>query len=286
MQIKNMKKILTMIAGTVACLGFGIQGAVAMPVLASGATNQMNFNVSENIQDTDHSGTLSSGDLIYGILNVTRISSGGNTLWNANNVPGPGVDSLSGYFVASIASVTSLPSPWAAAITFAPAATDPNHVLNAADLAAHTVAKLFTDTGTPFTVSGNVANDIATATDGLLWSALGLNGGNWDALLMKNGLISAGGGFNFTANNTGMGFSPQANPACPSCTPTDFYFSTIATDNGPNQGWRYTGGNNGTVKTVPEPPALLLMVAGLLGWVVSRRGLRFASLKKLSGITN
>ena len=279
-----MKNILRTIACIVACLGFGIQGAAATPVLDKGAVNQLSFNIAENVQDTDHSGTLSSGDLVYGIINVTRIASGGSTLWNANNVPGPGVDSLSGYFVAAIASVTPLPSPWAAAFTFAPATTDPNGVLSASDLAAHTVAKLFSDTGTPYTSGGSVASGIASATDGLLWSALGLNGGNWSALLMSSGLISAGGGFNFTVNNTGMGFSPLVNPSCPSCLPTDFYFNTIAADNGPGPAWRYTGGGNATLSTVPEPPVSLLLIAGVLAWVVSRRNLRFPGLKKTSRV--
>ncbi len=275
-----MKSNLKILAYTFACLCFGAQVAAASPILAPGATNEANFNVAQNIQDTDHSGALSVGDLIYGILNVTRISSGGSTLWNANNVPGPGVDSLSGYYVAAVTSITALPSPFAASITLGPAASDPNGVLSASDLAAHMAVKLFTDTHTPYQAGTSVAADIASATDGLLWASLGLNGGYWSSVLMNNGLIFAGGGLNFISNNTGKNFTPQSNPSCsPGCPPTDFVFSTIATDNGAGQVWRYSGGNNGTLETVPEPATPLLLLAGLLGWAASRRSGRKPELQ-------
>jgi len=268
----NMKNNLRIFACTFALLGLSSQFAGATPILASGATNDLNFNVAQNIQDADHSGGLSVGDLVYGIVNVTRISSNGNTLWNANNVPGPGVDSLSGYYVAAVTSITALPSPFAASVTLGAAGSDPNGVLNASDLAAHTMVKLFTDTLTPFQTGTSVAADIASATDGSLWAALGLNGGYWNSVLMNNGLIFAGGGMNFTSNNTGQNFTPQNNPSCsPSCQPTDFVFSTIATDNGSGPVWRYSGANNGTLSTVPEPATPLLILAGLLGWAASRR---------------
>lgn len=270
-----MKNNLKILACTFALLGLTPQFAVATPMLASGAVNDLNFNVAQNIQDTDHNGALSLGDLVYGIVNVTRISSGGNTLWNANNVLGPGVDSLSGYYVAAVTSITALPSPFAASITLGAAGTDPNGVLSSSDLAAHTMVKLFTDTLTPFQTGTSVAADIARATDGSMWAALGLNGGYWNSVLMNNGLIFAGGGMNFTSNNTGQNFTPQSNPSCsPSCPPTDFVFSTIATDNGPGQVWRNSGANNGSLATVPEPATPLLIFAGLLGWAASRRATR------------
>ena len=273
-----MKKQFKALICTIACFGFGVQEVAATPILATGAANQLNFNLVQNLQDTDHSGTVSPGDLIYGIFNVTRISSGGGTLWNANNVPGPGVDSLSGYYVAAVDSIIALPAPWAAAVTMRAVTSDPNGVLSASDLAAHTVAKLFTDSGTPFDTSGSVASGIAKATDGTLWAALGLDSGYWNVLVLKNGVISASGGLNFTSNQTGRNFSHQINPSCSSCPAVDFYFDTIATDNGLGQPWRFSGGNNGYLSTVPEPSALLLMMAGLLGWVISRGDLRFSKV--------
>lgn len=275
-----MKNQLKAIVCAIACFGFGAQYAAATPILATGAVNQLNFTLVQNVLDTDHSGTVSAGDLIYGIFNVTRIASGGSTLWNANNVPGPGVDSLSGYYVAAVKSATALPAPWAAAVSMGAATSDPNGVFSAADLAAHTVVKLFTDTGTPFDSSGSVASGIASATDGKLWAALGLDGGYWDVLLFNNGAISAGGGLNFTNNKTGISFSKQINPSCASCPPVDFLFTTIATDNGPGQPWRFSGGNNASLSTVPEPPVSLLMMAGLLALAASQCGVRFSRRRK------
>ena len=267
-----MKNKLNILACTFACLGLGSQIAAATPILATGAVNQANFNVSQNILDADRSGSLSVGDLVYGIFNVTRISSGGSTVWNANNVPGPGVDSLSGYYLGAITTITGLPSPFAASITLGAAGFDPNGVFSASDLAAHTSAKLFADNVTPYQSGVSQTSDIAAATDGALWASLGLNGGYWSAVLLTNGLIFGGGGFNLISNNTGENFAPQSNPACsPTCPPTDFVFTTVATDNGAGQGWRYSGGNNGSLSTVPEPAAPLLILAGLLGWAASRR---------------
>lgn len=266
-----MNENLKTLVCTCALLGFS-QLATATPMLASGAINDANFNVAQNIQDTDHSGTLSVGDLIYGILNVTRISSSGNTLWNANNVPGTTLDSLSGYYIAAVTSLSAMPSPFTASITLGAATVDPNGVMSASDLAAHTAVKLFTDTGTPFVTGTSIATDIANATDGSLWMSLGLNGGYWSSVLMNNGLIFAGGGLNLVNNSTGENFAPQSNPSCsPGCPPTDFVFDTIATDNGPGQVWRYGGANNGSLSTVPEPATPFLIGAGLLGWAASRR---------------
>ena len=276
---KIMKNQLKAIICAIACFGFGAQYAAATPILATGAVNQLNFTLVQNVQDTDHSGTVSAGDLIYGIFNVSRIASGGGTLWNANNVPGPGVDSLSGYYVAAVNSVTALPVPWAAAVSMRAATFDPNGIFSAADLAAHTVVKLFTDTATPFDSSGSVASGIASATDGKLWAALGLDSGYWDVLLFRNGAISAGGGLNFTDNKTGMSFSKQLNPSCLSCSPADFLFTTIATDNGPGGAWRFSGGNNGSLNAVPEPSVILLLMAGLLAWATIQFGVRFSRLK-------
>ena len=267
-----MNNKLNILACTFACLGLGSQVAEATPILATGAVNQANFNVTQNILDADRSGSLSVGDLFYGILNVTRITSGGSTVWNANNVPGPGVDSLSGYYLGAITSITALPSPFAASISIGAASFDPNGVFSASDLAAHTSVKLFADNVTPYQAGVSQASDIAAATDGALWASMGMDGGYWSGVLMNNGVIFGGGGFNLLANNTGEGFAPQGNPACsPNCPPTDFVFSTVATDNGPGQVWRYSGGNNGSLSTVPEPAAPLLLLAGLLGWAASRR---------------
>jgi hypothetical protein len=238
--------------------------AYALPILAENGVNQFTFNMVQNLHDTDGNGVANAGDLIYGIFNVTKVSSGGSALWDANNVPGPGVDSFSGYYLAAITSTTPLPAPWAASVTLGAASFDPNGVFSASELASHAAVKLFTDNLTPFETNGSVADDIAKATDGTMWASWGFDGGGyWNALLMQNGLIFAGGGLNLLANMTGQGFSPLNDPSCTTCAAVDMFFNTVATDNGPNTIWRFTGGNTVVLRTVPEPSAIWLAALGM-----------------------
>ena len=263
---------------TIACamlsLGMCIGPASATPILAPGSVNQLSFNLSQNFLDVDGSGTISNGDLLYGIVNVTRISANGVTIWNANNVPGSPIDSLSGYYMFAINSVTPLPSPWVAAFSMGAASFDPNGVFSASDLAAHTIVKLFADNSTAYDTGGSVSDGISKATDGTLWAALGIDGGYWDALLLSSGIVQAGGGLNITANNTGTMFGTMSNPACPSCVFTDFVATTVSNDNGTSATWRYTGGNNGSLSVLPEAPTSILMVAATLALLAIRRPLR------------
>lgn len=271
-----MKKSLQIILSAI--LGLSASVAMASPILAPGSVNQLSFNLSQNYVDSDKNGTVSSGDLLYGIFNVTRIAANGGTVWDANNVPGPGVDSLSGYYVLSVNSVTPLPTPWLAALSMGAASVDPNGIFTAADIASHTIVKLFTDTATPFDSSGGVADGIARATDGSLWATFGIDGGYWDALLLSSGIVQAGGGLNFITNNTGIGFSSQTNPSCASCPMTDLISNTVSTDNGTTAIWRYTGGNNATLATIPTPSTLLLWMAATLALIT----VRFSQRKILS----
>lgn len=253
------------------------QALIASPILAPGASNQLSFNLAQNLVDVDSSGNASPGDILYGIFNVTRISANGSTIWNANNVPGPGIDSLSGYYLFSIGTATPLPAPWAGAFSMGAASFDPNGIFTATDLAAHTIVKLFTDTSTPFDSGGNVANSIAKATDGTLWASLGIDGGYWDALAFRTGLIQAGGGLNIISNNTGVQFGKQSNPSCPSCALTNMIADTISTDNGLTATWRYTGGNNASFAALPEPSTLgLLVIAAFWLFTVRQRRTRKA----------
>ncbi|WP_059424121.1 hypothetical protein [Sulfuricella sp. T08] len=266
-RLNRLAKIMAgAIGGTLLC----VSGVEASPILAVGALNDLNFNVSQNLVDNDGNGVASPGDYLYGIVNVTRISSNGVALWDAKNVPGPAIDSFSGYYIGTVATITPLPSPWAAIFTMAPASFDPNGVLSAADLAAHTMVKLFTDTMTPFETNGSVADDIAKATDGTLWGALGLDDGDWNGVVMQNGQVFAGGGLNFVSNFTGLNFATHQAPGCTTCPNVDLYFNTVATDNGLNQAWRYSGNNNGALRTVPEPSVAWLVVAGFLALGVTR----------------
>lgn len=271
MTIRNISTVARTV-GTIAALVAagtlaGVQAAHATPVFAYGALNNVNFGAAQNIVDTDRSGTLSAGDLVYGIVNVTRVTSGGSTLWDANNVPGPGVDSFSGYYLGAVQSVTALPNPWAAAVTLGAASVDPNGIMSAADLAAHAVSKLFIDTGTPFETNGSVADDIAKATDGAPWITLGFSGGYWNALLFANGNIIANGGFNALADPTGLPLNAIQDPSCATCPAVDFYFTTVATPNA-GQAWQAIGSSTGAF-AVPEPSIMSLALGGALAWTVS-----------------
>jgi hypothetical protein len=264
---KSRKALATALAmvGMLATL----QTVHAAPVFAYGAVNNVNFGVAQNVVDVDSNGVLSPGDLVYGILNVTRVTSGGSTLWDANNVPGPGVDSFSGYYLGAVQSVTPLPTPWTAAVTLGAASVDPNGVMSAADLAAHAVAKLFVDTGTPFESNGSVADDIAKAMDGTPWVTLGFAGGYWNALGFTNGTIIANGGFNALTDPAGLPLRPIQDPSCSTCPAVDFYFTTVATLSTPGAAWQAMGSSTGAF-SVPEPSIMSLGLAGWLAWAVAR----------------
>lgn len=262
------KKLKTLF---LAALGVAFaQTIFASPILAPGTTNHLSFNLAQNLVDVDSSGGASPGDILYGIFNVTRISAHGSTVWNANNVPGPGIDSLSGYYLFSIGSVTPLPAPWVGAFSMGAASSDPNGVFTASDFAAQTIVKLFADTSTPFDSGGTVANGITKATDGALWASLSIDGGYWDALAFGTGLIQAGGGLNIISNNTGMQFGKHGNPSCSTCALTNMIADTISTDNGSTAIWRYTGGNTASFAVLPEPSTLALLIASAIGLMTIR----------------
>lgn len=257
--------------GLCAVVMFGSQQAYATPTFVKGALNELAFNTYQNLVDVDKNGIPSPGDIFYGILNVTRIASGGSTKWDANNVSGPGIDSFSGYYAASITSFVGLPSPWAGAATLGPASFDPNGIFSAADLSAGTMVKLFTDTGTPFESNGSVADDITKATDGTFWASFGFPGGYWNATVMRNGQIFGSGGLNLAANNSGLNLINIVAPGCTTCAPVQQYFNTVAKDTGATSTWRYIGANNANINPAPEPAATWLMGVGMLGLYFTRR---------------
>ena len=254
-----------------AAVMLGSQQVYASPTFVKGALNELSFNTYQNLVDVDKNGIPSPGDIFYGILNVTRIASGGSTKWDANNVSGPGIDSFSGYYAASITSFVALPSPWAGAATLGPASFDPNGIFSAADLSAGTMVKLFKDTGTPFESNGSVADDIAKATDGTFWASFGFPGGYWNVTVMNNGQIFGSGGLNLAVNNSGLNLINIVDPGCSTCAPVQQYFNTVAKDTGVTSTWRYIGANNANINPAPEPAATWLMGVGMLGLYFSRR---------------
>lgn len=252
--------------GAVLWLLGSINGQAA-PLFVPGALNQLSISSYQNNVDVDHSGTLSPGDLIYGILNVTKTESGGKPLWDANNVSGPGVDSFSGYYLAKITSFTPLASPYAGVVTLGSAVVDPNGIFSTAELASGMFAKLFTDSVTPFESNGSISDDITKATDGVSWGSLSLMNGYWSVALMANGVAFGGGGANFALNGSGFNWGAISDPGCSTCLPVQFYFGTVANDAGTGGAWRYIGANTATVSpesTVSEPASVMLMVVGLI----------------------
>ena len=257
--------------GVCAVIMFATQEVYATPTFVKGALNELSFNTYQNLVDVDKNGAPTPGDIFYGILNVTRIASGGTTRWDANNVPGPGIDSFSGYYAASITSFVALPSPWAGAVTLGPASFDPNGIFSAADLAAGTMVKLFTDSGTPFESNGSVADDITKATDGPFWASFGFPGGYWNVTVMNSGQILGLGGLNLAANSSGLNLINIVDPGCSTCAPVQQYFNTVAKDTGANKTWRYIGANNANIHPAPEPAATWLMGIGMMGLYFTRR---------------
>lgn len=245
----------------------------ATPIVAGGALNTASFDTVQNVVRTQGGNGLNPGDLVYGLLNVTNITANGGAVWDANNVQGSGIDSLSGYYLAQVMSVTPLPFPYSMLVSFGAASYDPNGKMSAADLASGTIVKLFADTGTPFQATGNIANDITKATDGQFWISYGLNGGYWDAVAMVDGLVFGSEGFNVISDGAGLGLGLIANPQRPDKAPVQLYVSTNA-ELRQGGGWQYVGSNVATMRpaaSVPEPSVTMLSLVGLMGMFWSRR---------------
>lgn len=245
----------------------------ALPVFAGGTLNMANFSTVQNWMDADGNHVLSANDIFYGITSVNSITAGGHTVWNANNVPGPGVDSFTGYYLAKVRSVTQS-SPFAPLVVSLGASDiDPNGVFSAADLAAQTFAKLYADSATPFEVNGSVVDDIAKATDGTFWGSLGLSGGYWDAVVFRGGVVFGSGGVNFINNATAWNFI--SDPDCASCQPVQLSFHSVVKDFGANRPWQYVGTNSAAVMPVPEPPMYALFGAGVIMLLLGRKNRSF-----------
>lgn len=257
-------------AGVVALMALlPASASYALPVFAGGTLNTANFSTVQNWVDADGNHVLSANDIFYGITSVNSITAGGHTVWNANNVPGPGIDSFTGYYLAKVRSVTQSSSFAPLVVSLGASNIDPNGVFSAADLAAQTFAKLYTDSATPFEVNGSVVDDIAKATDGTLWGSLGLSGGYWDAVAFRSGVVFGSGGVNFINNATAWNFI--SDPDCGSCQPVQLYFHSVVKDFGANRPWQYVGTNYAAVSPVPEPPMYALFGAGAAMFLLGRK---------------
>lgn len=259
--------------------------ASATPVFQLGVDNNMGFQSVAN--KTNSASVLAVGDLYYGVINVQDIATG-NTSWNANNVSAP-IDSFSGYFLTQVTSVTATTVPglgtfYSAQLGVATVA-DPNGIFSATDLAAGTMMKLYTDTGTAYTTGGPVATDIAHATDGSLWASLGFTSASnyWTLAVAPGGFAATGssfGGLNFITNNSGLTWAKVLDTNCAvvgGCLEDMKFVSTFSQTSG--GAWQASINDPAVLHPVPLPAAGWLLGSGLMGLLgLSGRRKRRAAL--------
>jgi hypothetical protein len=121
------------------------------------------------------------GDLFIGIFEIGRIYNGATgTTWNNDNVAAGGIDTLTGYFVQQVTAVSTPPvDPFDAGQTLLNhislgVAADPFGILQAGEMfRIYRDATAQGDPGTVFSATGPIGTNIASATDGTLWAALG-----------------------------------------------------------------------------------------------------------------
>ncbi|GAO37338.1 hypothetical protein SCT_2759 [Sulfuricella sp. T08] len=271
-----MKYPFLKMAALLPCL-FVIQ-AQAAPVFQLGVDNNLGFQA---VGNKTGGTSIAVGDIFYGVVNLQDISSG-TTTWNANNVSAP-YDSFSGYFVTQVSSITQSGFPGLYSVQMGVAASDPNGVMSAGDLAAGTIMKMYTDTSTRYTTSGPTGTDIANATDGTLWASLGISGGGyWSLGVSPAGFGTSGsaGGLNFITNNTGLNWSKVLDNSLGCATPggcqVDMKFiSTFSQTAG--GAWGVNINDPAVLHPVPVPAAALLLGSGLIGFagVSMRKGRKF-----------
>ncbi len=225
---------------------------VSAQVLVPDAANQIFFKNFEVLYKAD--GTLFSapfsgvpievGDHIIGILDVQEIVTNGVSSWTKS-----ATDQLTGYFVQKVIAIDGPPDPFSANpglnphLTLGQPTFDPFGKL---DLAAGEMYRIWHDSGpgaTPFEFNGtvptngkgtapgrgaeitvaNLMDDVAKATDGLLWLSCGAGADNdpSDGFAYSHVPINAAFGafvgnaqlaLNAIMNNTGFAFSGLNDP--------------------------------------------------------------------------
>lgn len=253
----------------------------AAPIFQIGVDNNLAFQA---VGNKTGGTSIAVGDTLYGVVNLQDISSG-TTSWGADNVA-PTYDSFSGYFLSKVVSITSVTVSIGtfSTIQMGVATSDPNGIFSAADLAAGTIMKMYTDTSTPYTTSGPIATDIANATDGTLWASLGFSGGGfWDLAVNPAGYgtSSSNGGLNLITDNTGLNWSKvvaDKSAGCPSGCLVDMKFVSTFSPTA-SGAWQVNINDPAVMHPVPVPAAALLLGSGLAGFaaVSLRKG------RKLSG---
>jgi hypothetical protein len=170
-------------------------------------------------------------------------------------------------------------------LSFKVAASDPNSVLDAGDLAAGVMFNVYIDSATAWEADGTVADDIAKATDTTLWWQLGIVDDANEyfyspaAALDPDGLFGASGsstvanalfGLALITNNSPYNYNKVNDPSeSVFDTDVDIYANVEVVDivgptADPTDEWRFQDNDPFVVNVVPEPASLAILGAGLL----------------------
>lgn len=264
-----MKKTLAIGAVLLGCASVS-QLVQAAPVFTNNVSNYLNFSAAAKSTHAD--GSINAGDIVYGVVNLQTIKNESTGLysWNADNVA-PTYDSFTGYFAVKVQSVATQSVPLlgnSTSYTFAPL-TSAFGLFDASDVVNKTMVKFYTDNATPYT-TGNVATDIANATDGQFWGSLGFGtNGYWVA---STNPIASGtrGGIDFIVDNSGLSWGKVASlcaDGSPGCM-FDMTFSSSFSPNPTGSAWDYTISDPARMHPVPLPATGWLLGSGMF-WLAA-----------------
>lgn len=281
---KHFKLFVATFAGTAILLT--AVSAFAFPYLAN-EYNGVFFRNSEALVDNDQSGTVSAGDVFWGVMSVQNIiaptnifGQTGPNIWQTGSVP----QEITGYFATEVLYAGPVAGPTGPnIITFGPAgAKDPNGLL------AGNEAVLVFEGNTVNYDDSSQANGLATATDGALAFSLGFaDAANyWYTPNLPASAITGPG----TAGPVGVSYAGLDFIQLPTFAFEDvddpneflfgdvnFWFNSEIFDFGvfgtPDGRTDFHFGSNdpAVFYPVPEPSTFLLLGAGLLGFLVVGR---------------